>query len=81
MEKDSKLTTAIELAVNMLKKLENKDAAWTASDDKKLEKLTKIVGVLTKLLPMEEKGAAKKAVTLSEDRAIIKKYLDRKKKK
>jgi hypothetical protein len=81
MKKDSKLTTAIELAANMLKKLEDKDSKWTETDDKKLEKLTKIVGVLTKLLPMEEKGAAKKAITLSEDKKIIQKYLERKKKK
>lgn len=65
----------------MLKKLEDKNSKWTPTDDKKLEKLTKIVGVLTKLLPMEEKGAARKAVTLTEDREIIKKYLERRKKK
>ena len=65
----------------MLKKIETPGSEWNAADDKKLEKLTKIVGVLTKLLPMEEKGAVKKSVTLKEDRDIIKNYLERKKKK
>lgn len=81
METTSQLTTAIELAANMLKKLEKEGATWTVADDKKLEKLTKIVGVLTKLLPIEEKGAAKKSVTLKEDKEIIRRYLERKKKK
>ena len=61
----------------MLKKLETADAEWTAADNKKLEKLTKIVGVLTKLLPMEEKSVTKRTVIRKEDQKIISRYLER----
>jgi hypothetical protein len=81
MVQKRKLTTAMELAANMLKKLDNKNDEWTQEDDKKLEKLTKIVGVLSKLLPLEEKGAAKKTGLNAQDRKIIKKYMERKKRK
>lgn len=78
------LNQAIELAANMLKKLENPKGKWTDTDDKKLQHLTKLVNVLAKLMPFEEKKQEEKkkpkTTSSKQDAEIIRKFLARKKK-
>jgi len=75
------LNKAIKLAADMLKKMDNADGKWTATDDKKLAQLNKLVSVLAKLMPLEEKGIKKKRGSAVGDRKIINEFIIRNKKK
>ncbi len=70
---------ALRTAKDLLKKLEDQ-TEWEKDDEKKLSKLTKIVAILSKLIPLAEKNSTSEITFNSkEDEEIIRNFLARQK--
>lgn len=74
--KQSGYEETLELAKELLKKLKSK-TEWDKDDEIRLSKLTKIVAILTKMVPLEK--IARKNITVfdrEKDKEIIEHFLE-----
>jgi hypothetical protein len=77
-KKTGEFEDALQSAKELLKEIEAKDN-WTAADQRKLDKLTKVVAILSKIVPLEKKR--KKEIPQfdsDDDKIIIENFLKRK---
>ncbi|PIR32560.1 MAG: hypothetical protein COV36_04130 [Alphaproteobacteria bacterium CG11_big_fil_rev_8_21_14_0_20_44_7] len=75
---DKELKKAVAITRTLLEKLINK-GVWADDDDHKLEKLTKIVSLMNKMAVADTPEKRPKKISRSEDKRIIKEYLDKNK--
>jgi phosphoribosyl-dephospho-CoA transferase len=78
VKKNDEFEDALQSAKELLKQIKAKEN-WTAADQKKLDKLTKVVAILSKIIPLEKKRVKETPQFDSEDdKLIIQNFLKRK---
>ncbi|MEQ1790088.1 MAG: hypothetical protein ABL857_06560 [Rickettsiales bacterium] len=77
-KKTDEFEDALRSAKGLLEEIQNKEN-WTIADQRKLDKLTKVVAILSKIIPLEKKRKKEIPQFDSEDDAkIIENFLKRK---